>query len=122
MANARNTLENLTLGDIFHASSPNGASLTCVVTDIRGDTIYARVIMSQICIIFDKQTGSARRGERQVICTIDSIAPLPTDIRNVMLGIDLKFRSNRDREHLQLTKSEAAAVLFLKSHYAASPL
>lgn len=122
MNDRQDTLKCLVVGDVFHANSPNGASLTCLITNVTHNSIFARVIMSQVELIFDTRSGAATRNGRSVVCTIDSIAPLPDEIRSAMLAIDKKFRTEKVREHLKLTDTEIEAVQFLKSHYLSNPL
>jgi hypothetical protein len=122
MNDRHDALRCLVVGDFFHANGPNGASLTCLVTNVIDNSIFVRVIMSQIELIFDARSGAAARNGRSVICAIDSIAPLPDEIRSAILAIDEKFRTEKVREHLKLTDTEIKAVQFLKSHYLSNPL
>ena len=85
------SLSNLAEGDIFHGECPNGASLICLVTSVSENIIEARTVTTQLHFQFDRKTGIAKWGDEPVICTIDSVAPLPMEIHNVMLGLDRKF-------------------------------
>jgi hypothetical protein len=51
-------------------------------------------------------------------CTIDSIAPLPVDIHNVMLGLDRKMRLRFEK----LSREEKDALLFIADFYPSRPL
>ena len=73
-------------------------------------------------LVFDRQTGKAEWGDAQVVCTIDSVAPLPADIHNVMLGLDRKFRLERDLERIKLNDAEKRALVFVDSYYSSNPL
>ena len=90
MANRGAALNSLAVGDIFHAESPNAASLICLVLAVTETTIQARTMTHQIHLEFDRQTGVAEWGDDRVPCVVDSVAPLPADIHNVMLGLDRK--------------------------------
>lgn len=113
---------NLAIGDVFHAESPNGASLICLVTSLTDSSIQARTVTTQICLQFDRRTGIAEWGDQSVPCTIDSIAPLPADIHDIVLGIDVKFRSEQKAERLKLNDAEKRALLYVDSHYSSNQL
>src|SRR4051812_33722470 len=102
MRDRKELLGNLAIGDIFHANSPNGASLICLVVSVTESTIHARTVTTQTQLEFDRQTGVAVWGDDQVPCTIDSTAPLPVEIHNVMLGLDRKSRLERNPERFKL--------------------
>jgi hypothetical protein len=122
MTNREFILENLVVGDIFHAESPNGASLICLVTSITKDIIEARTVTTQLDFRFDRRTGVAKWGDKQVPCTIDSVAPLPAEIHSVMLGLDRKFRFERDPVQLKLNDAEKRALIYIDSHYSSNRL
>ena len=115
-------LERLVIGDIFHATSSDGTTLICLVTLISDTTIYARTVTTQYSLKFARRTGVGEWRGPTVPCTIDSIAPLPVDIHNVMLGIDRKFRLELKEERFKLTDDEKRALLFVGPHYEANPL
>jgi hypothetical protein len=122
MADRKTALGKLAVGDIFHAESPNGASLICLVTSVTETTIQARTVTTQRHLEFDRQTGIAEYGDEPIICTVDSTAPLPVEIHNVMLGIDRKFRLEQDPERLKLNDAEKRALVFVDSHYSSNQL
>jgi hypothetical protein len=117
MADRKTALNNLAVGDIFHAESPNGASLICLIMAVTETTIQARTVTTQKHLEFDRQTGIAKWGDEPVLCTIDSVTPLPADIHNVLLGIDRKFRLEQEPERLKLHDAEKRALLYVDSHY-----
>jgi hypothetical protein len=53
-----------------------------------------------------------------VRCTIDSIAPLPVDIHNVLLGLDRKMRLRFDK----LNTAEKEALKSVADFYPANPV
>ena len=110
-------LRSLFLGDIFHAASPNGASLICLVTSIAQDVIIARTVTSQLEFQFDRITGLAEFGAEKVPCSINSVAALPAEIHQIMLGLDRKFRFETDMEKLKLTKDEIRGLVFVGEFY-----
>ena len=120
MADRKAALNNLAVGDIFHAESPNGASLICLVVAVTRTTIKARTVTTQKNLEFDRQTGAAEWGDEPALCTVDSVAPLPADIHNVMLGIDQKFRLEQQPERLKLKDAEKRALLYVDSHYSSN--
>jgi len=122
MASLKNALDNIAVGDIFHAESPNGASLICLVLSVTDTIVCARTVTTQLYLEFGRKTGIATFGDAAVPCTVDSVAPLPPDVYNVMLGIDLKFRTKKDPEQLKLSSAEKRALVFVASYYATNRL
>ena len=128
MTERKTALRNLTVGDIFHGRSPNGASLVCLVTGVNGTTIFARRITTQDDREFDRSTGISLDG---VQSTIDCVAPLPPDIFDTYIRIDRKYRSfqemdrngiERDLTRYRLTPEEHRALLFIDDHVEANPI
>ena len=88
MANHREiALRNIAVGDIFHGTCPNGASLICLVTSVTEATIHARRVTTQEDIEFDRELGMNRSSDGRVLATIDSVAPLPADIHGTGSGM-----------------------------------
>ncbi|MBR1213272.1 hypothetical protein [Bradyrhizobium sp. JYMT SZCCT0180] len=114
-------LQKLVIGDIFHAKTPNGASLICLVTHITKTQIEARRVTTQEVVRVDRRTGVGRLGAGRVACSVDSVAPLPIAVHNEMLGIDRKFRLAQNEGALKLTGSEKKALLFVGSFYSKRP-
>jgi hypothetical protein len=115
-------LKNIVVGDIFHASSPNSASLICLAVSVSETTIVSRTVTTQICLDFDRSTGKALWIETAVICTIDSVTPLPVEVHNTILSIDRKFRLEQSEDRLKLNRSEIQALLFVDAHYTENPI
>ena len=122
MVDHKTMFKNLAVGDIFHAESPNRASLICLVVSIKRTTIQARTVTTQKYLEFNRETGVAELGNEPVLCTIDSVVPLPEDIRNVILGIDEKFRLEKDLERLKLNDAEKRSLLYVDSYYSSNRL
>jgi hypothetical protein len=95
-------------------------------------TIRARTVTTQYHFDFDRKTGVAEFTSRSIgipelgddikSCAIDSVAPLPVDIHNVMLWIDRKSRLERDPERVKFTSDELAAIRFVHFFYPAYPV
>jgi hypothetical protein len=109
--------DTLSVGDIFHAAAPNGASLICLVTELTASRIRARTITTQITLEFDRHTGIAKWGADNTPCTIDSTAPLPAETRDVFIKLDQRYRSTDNLEDLKLLEAEKRALVFAGSHY-----
>jgi hypothetical protein len=122
VADRRTALANLVVGDIFHARSPNGASLICLVLSVTETAIQARTVTTQRHLEFDRITGVAELRDGPTLCTIDSTAPLPVEIHNIMLGIDQKFRLEQDPRRLRLNDAEKRALIYIDSYYALNQL
>jgi len=122
MRDRETLLGNLAVGDIFHAVAPKGASLICLVVSMTEITLHTRRVTTQEPLAFDRRTGVTVPDDGSVPCTIDSVAPLPVDVHNVMLAIDRKFRLENDVERIKLNDAEKKAFVFVSSHYASYPL
>ena len=116
MTDRERLIGRLVPGDVFHANSPNGASLICLAMSVTDSIIEARTVTTQMHLEFVRRTGIAI-WETDVKCTIDSVAPLPVDVHQVILGIDRKFRLERNLERLKLSDAEKKALIFIDSHY-----
>ena len=94
--------------------------------------IQARNVATQIIYDFDRQTGVTDWYvfSEHTICTIDSVAPLPVDIHEIMLSIDRKGRESEYREaedpdgpeQYALTDEERRGLLFVSYFYPAFPI
>ena len=122
MAERADAIEKLTVGDIFHAESPNGASLICLVTSVTKATILARTVTTQRNYEFDRQTGIAESGAERVPCTIDSVARLPAAMHDALLELDRRYRLGSDPDRFRLLEAEKRALVFVSSFYPENPL
>jgi hypothetical protein len=114
-------LGRLAVGDVFHASSAKGASLICLAVSISEAAIEARRVTTQEDLEFDRETGIEKCDDGPV-SRIDSVAPLPLAVLNVILGIDRKYRLLQDPEQGKLTDAEIKALMYTGPHYALNPL
>jgi hypothetical protein len=125
-------LKKIAVGDIFHAGvrPDSGPSYICLALQVRDDTIFARRMTTQSVHWFDRKTG-AEIGSDKVV--IHSTAPLPDDIREIMLSIDRLFREAeyRDAEepnweppedYFHQSKDQIRALLFIADFYPSHPL
>jgi hypothetical protein len=86
-------LRSLSAGDIFHARSPNGASMVCLVTEVDEGTIYARRIHTQDDEQFDRKTGYECGKDHT---KIDCAAPLPPEIYDIFVGLDRRYQAQME--------------------------
>jgi len=125
-------LKRIAVGDIFHASIHpySGPSYICLALQVHEDRIFARRMTIQSVHWFDRATGAEIDDDRVVI---DSVAPLPDDIHEIMLALDQKYRENEYRwaedpdwepaeGSSRLTPDERRAILFIADFYPAHPL
>ncbi len=116
-------LRNIAVGDIFHATAPNGASLICLTHAVTATTIHAETVTSDFQFEFERATGEVEwefEGQK-VPCTIDSVAPPPAHIHEVMLGLYRK-RSPAGEEDSRLTEAERRGLVFVARYYPANPI
>lgn len=96
-----------------------------MVTDT---TIEVRNVCTQVHLSFDRATGVAEWrdkrvfGDSPVLCTIDSVAPLPVDMHNVLLGLDRKHRLKHNWDRIKSTNGEVQALVYAAHHYRANPI
>ena len=122
MPDRKTLLSRLVVGDAFHATGPTGASLICLTVSVTETTIQARRVTTQEALEFDRQTGIEKCDDGRV-SRIDSVAPLPQAVLNVILGIDRKYRLLQDPEQGKLTDAAIRALaVYVGPHYASNPL
>jgi hypothetical protein len=116
---------NLTVGDIFHAASPNGERWICLVTSVTETTVQARSAVNDLLFEFDRQTGTgfAMWRDRKTPCAIYAMDPLPEDIHNIILEMDRKSRLveqnprlGKDETKPWLNDDERRALLYVAKH------
>ena len=103
--------------------------------NVTATRIQARNVATQIVYDFDRRTGLAewRVYGTPFICTIDSTAPLPPDIREIMSSLDRKYREGEYRsaedpdwqsppEDSRLTKEQIRGLLFVDDFYRDNPV
>jgi hypothetical protein len=121
----KTALAGIAVGDLFHATTPNRASLICRAMEVSATTIRARTVTSQYALEFDRARGVATpeiHGER-VPCTIDSVAPIPGEVRTALMGLDAIYSvATSDDEGHKLTESERRALVFAALYYPAHPI
>jgi hypothetical protein len=128
MHNRETGLKNLAVGDIFHARSPNGANMICLVTGTDDSTIHARRIHTQDDLLFDRRTGVKSTG---VPSRIDCVAPFPPETQQIFREMDKKYGTLKelhqagaelDSQQSRLTPDESRANRSIKAHVVANPI
>jgi hypothetical protein len=107
-------LRNIREGDIIHATAPSGVSLVCFVKAVTKDEINTRRITGDT-IIFTRDEGLSAKHAR-----IDSVAPVPPDIRSALVGLDAKH--DDPSASWILTPEERHALIFVGDFYRAHPI
>src|SRR4051812_26646268 len=130
MTDREAALKQIAAGDIFHASGTNGSSFPCFALQVRDHAIFARRVTTQSVYWFDRTTGYGQDNPKIVI---DSVAPLPDDIRELMLSIDRLFREAEYRHaeepawkppegYFRQSKDQIRALLFIADFYGKNQL
>jgi hypothetical protein len=114
-------ISKLAVGDIFHASFSNEAVRMCIVTSVNSDAVMARAVTTQEIFSFDRVFGRAQSIEG-AICTIDSVYPLPREIRDVLLEIDRRYGGEPGPDGLPLSIIERRALLDAMELFSSNPL
>jgi hypothetical protein len=107
-------LHNVREGDIIHGTSPRGVSLVCFVKAVTKDEIITRRITGET-IIFTRGEGISAK-----LARIDSVAPVPPDIRSALIGLDAKH--DDPSASWILTPEERRALIFVGDFYRAHPI
>jgi hypothetical protein len=119
-------LQNIEVGDVFHAEAENGGSLICLAVSITDSTIRAKTVTTQLYYDFDRRRGTAiwkgegvpQWNDEEVLCTIDSVARLPNDILAIVMVLDQKFsQHNQEIGYYRLTSEEKRALVFIGKFY-----
>ena len=110
------TLGRLVAGDIFHATSRTGASLLCIVNDVRADAIAARRFTTGEDVVFDRTTGALIKSGQISTAWIDTVEPLPTTAHNTFVEMDRRYRLGKTFARVRLTEAEIEAMLKLSEH------
>lgn len=124
MSDRETAFKSIIAGDLFHATAPNGASLICRALEVTEEAIAARTVTSQDAYAFSRMTGVAEPdfGAGKVSCTIDSVAALPHDMRETLLGLDRIYADKTRRESHPLSDAERRALVFAAQYYPANAL
>jgi hypothetical protein len=130
MPNRETVLRTLMVGDIFHAQSPNGASLVCVVTALDDGTILARRIHTQDDLRFERKTGIEIENVKAK-ARIDCVAPFPPDVHRIFVEMDRKYQQlydfvrngkEFDWELCKMTPDERRADSYIDRHVSANKI
>lgn len=119
-------IRSTAVGDLFHATSPNGASLICLALEVTDTAIVSQTVTSVYDLNFDRETGTAERdfhGE-SVVCTIDSVAPLPDEFKKTLVAVHRVYanKDEDDDEVSKLREAEHRALTFAAQYFPANPL
>jgi hypothetical protein len=114
----------IAVGDLFHATSPNGASLICLALDVTDSMVVSQTVTSMYDLDFDRKTGIAERdfhGEN-VVCTIDSVASLPDHFRKTLIDLHRTYLKKDESDESKLKDPEHRALVFAAQYFPAHPL
>jgi len=96
--------------------------LICLTVFITDAAIRARRVTTQEYFEYDRQTGGEHCADQTMSSRIDSVAPLPVDVLNVILAIDRKYRFIQNSEQGKLTDTEIKALMYAGAHYSSNSL
>jgi hypothetical protein len=81
----------------------------------------ARLILRVYMInnVYKRSDGTTflKDGEETAPASIDSVAPLPNDIRDVLLKLDHRNRTSNNFGDAKLSEPEKRALVFIQHHY-----
>jgi hypothetical protein len=135
MIDRKAALRSVGVGDIFHVEEESGPTRVCLATSVTEHLIVARSITTQDILKFDRHSGVATQQFHGVNFdwVIKSVARLPPDIHEIMLGLDRRFREAANQgakdprwdepsEDTRLTQEQIRGLLFLDDFYSANPV
>jgi hypothetical protein len=135
MTNREEALRRIAVGDIFSAEGSSGSTRICLTMSVTETIILARNIPTQAIYEFDRRTGVAVRyfSSTPYYYTIDSVAALPANIHEILLGLDRKYREGeykraedpewqRPPSEVALTEDQSRALLFVSHFYPENPI
>lgn len=117
MATSRRiALDELGVGDLFHAEYLNGAKLIGLTLEVTATRIRGRDITRQEILDIDRRTGVSVPGDGGSPCTIYSTESLPPELYEAMIGLDRKYSSGRvpTDEESKLTPAEKKALILVR--------
>ncbi|WP_316236464.1 hypothetical protein [Bradyrhizobium sp. SZCCHNR1015] len=118
MKERKTSVSDLMVNDLFHAAFSNDAVKICIVTERDDSTFTARALTTQETFRFDRRSGVSIPFEADgAVCTIDSVAPLPNDVRDALLGHDRRCRTSKDPDAGRLSVTERHALLDAQKLY-----
>lgn len=117
-------LQRLEPGDIFLAEYPDrpGPQRFCLVLQVSETRIRARCIHTQQKHEFDRRTGAETDLGGDGGSMIVSVAPLPPDMHNTLVGMDRRYRLGLDKERIKLTEDDLRVGRVLDKHFMSQPL
>jgi hypothetical protein len=124
MTSRADKLAKISRGDVFHATSPNGASLICLALDVTDTMIISETITSVCALEFDRITGIAERDfDGEIVgCTIDSVAHLPEEIEKVLIDLHRVCSRKDVSDEPKLRDPEHRALVFAAQYFPAHPI
>lgn len=117
----KQVLDAIKQGDVIYGIAAGGQEKLMLVYRTTPDTIYARHVTTQTKVEF-RRDGRSRRCEGGGSCTIVSVAPLPAEEHDVVLGLDRKMREAKELTDLKLSKAEIQMLRMKAEFYQSSPL
>ncbi|MBS0521645.1 MAG: hypothetical protein JSR90_23320 [Proteobacteria bacterium] len=130
MTDRTTALARVAVGDILYAEDEAGPTRICLTIDVTPEKLTARSVTTQHVYEFDRRTGVALHRLHGIDYTfvIKSVAPLPADIHEIMLGLDRRYggRPEKGDEPASgdtgLTEEQKRGLLYVSSYYPAFPI
>jgi len=117
----KQVLDAIKQGDVIYGIAAGGQEKLMLVYKTTPDTIYARHVTTQTRVEFDRG-GRSKRCDGGGSCTIVSVAPLPAEEHDIVLGLDRKMREATELTGLKLSKAEIRMLLMKTEFYQSRPL
>ena len=117
----KQVLDAIKQGNVIYGIAAGGQEKLMLVYRTTPDTICARHVTTQTKVEF-RRDGRSRWCEGGGSCTIVSVAALPAEEHDVVLGLDRKMREAKELTDLKLSKAEIQMLRMKAEFYQSRPL
>ena len=129
MATSTEKLKNIKVGDIINVFATGGARTYCLVQSVGQTTFHAKTMTTHLDLVFNRETGVGKRADGKTVWYVQSVAPFPEHLREVIFGYFEKrnpvtgneYQKTRPEGH-RLSQAEIEAHEYLDEYYASHPL
>jgi hypothetical protein len=123
MSSREQALAAVKVGDVIFGLGAGGQEKLLLVYKVDREGFSARHVTTQMSFRFDRD-GKTRLYADGGRCTVVSIAQLPPEAHQVVVGLDRKMRAGKEYPDFVLSEAEIGLLLthgdFFKSHLLAA--
>ena len=86
MATRAEKLKSLKVGDIINVFATGGARIYCLLQSVGQTTFQAKTMTTHLDLVFNRETGVGKRSDGKTVWYVQSGAPFPEHLREVIFG------------------------------------